>query len=82
MNFKRLTCKVEETGEELVLFDGEHFQNFNRLEKLVGREYDNLNDDLMDGPSEATWGSDPFNPVHRVYKFGEAVLTLQFHYEV
>lgn len=80
MSIKRVTdCKelralVVETGEELILWNGEEFQNFNRLRELLGKDYDNVNDDLMDGITE--WGGSEWT--HTQYENGEAVQTIKF----
>lgn len=49
MNYKKLEAKILQTGETFILFDGKNFQNFNRLHKLLGGDYVNVNDDLMNG---------------------------------
>ena len=41
-----VTGEIEETFD--LIKDGEYV-GFNRLHELVGKDYDNLNDDLMDG---------------------------------
>lgn len=47
-DFERLTMRIN-GGEEIVLVDGEKYQNFEKLREAAGRFYDDLNDDLMDG---------------------------------
>lgn len=76
-NFKELTATVEQTGETFVLFDGEEFQNFDRLHELVGSDYEGLNDDLMDGITE--WGGTSWK--YNKYENAEAVLTIRFDFE-
>lgn len=81
----RLFFEIKETGEKVTLCDGEKFLNFDKLADILGgensQEYINLNDDLMNGPSSATWLDDPINPIYRVFKNGEIKATLLFHYE-
>jgi hypothetical protein len=79
MNFIKLTMTEKSTGKQTVLFDGETFTNFDYLKKLVGKDYINLNDDLMDGICE----SNNFEKVrtHNIYEMGEIVETLIFEYE-
>ena len=75
MNYKKLEAKILQTGENFILFDGKNFQNFNRLHKLLGEDYVNVNDDLMDGITDAggrEW-------THTVYKNGN-VLTIMFKF--
>lgn len=74
MNFKRLVAKVNETGEELVLYDGSEFQNFDRLRKILGSDYENVNDELMDGITER----DGEEYTHFKYENGDAVLSITF----
>lgn len=74
MNFKKLVAEVIETGETIVLCDGAEFKNFDRLHELLGKDYDNVNDDLMDGITErdgTTW-------THSVYRLGEVEKTIRF----
>lgn len=47
-DFERLTMRIN-GGEEIVLVDGEKYQNFEKLREAAGRDYEALNDDLMDG---------------------------------
>ena len=83
LNFKKLTATVEQTGEHFVLYDGVDFLNFEKLEKLVGKDFDSLNDDLMNGPSETTWyGTDPMNPTYTKYEKCEPILTIRFAYTI
>lgn len=76
-NFKRLTATVEQTDETFVLFNGEEFENFDRLHKLVGSDYEGLNDDLMDGITE--WGGTSWK--YNKYENAETVLTIRFDFE-
>jgi len=85
--FSKLTAEVRDGAgnviDSFVLYDGKKFDNFNRLHELVGRDYDDLNDDLMDGPSPDTWGmEDPMHPVYRKYEAGEVVLEIMFEYSL
>lgn len=76
MNFSRLVARVNETGEDFVLYDGVQFQNFDRLKELVGKDYSNLNDDLMGGINERNgerW-------THFIYKNAAVVLSITFTY--
>lgn len=76
-NFKKLTATVEQTGESFVLFNGQEFENFDRLRELVGNDYEGLNDDLMDGITELTGTSWSYNK----YDFAEVALTIRFDFE-
>lgn len=76
MNFKKLDATILQTGESFVLYENGKFQNFDKLHSLVGSDYYNLNDDLMDGITErdgAEW-------THHVYEFGEIVLSIHFKF--
>lgn len=79
MNFKRLTMTEKSTGKQTILYDGVEFKNFDYLKSLVGSEYTNLNDDLMDGVCE----SNNYETIrtHYIYKDGGCVETLIFEYE-
>lgn len=79
MTFKRLTMVEKSTGKETVLFDGESFQNFDYLKKIVGNDFVNLNDDLMDGISESNGYSTERS--FDIYDCGKIVDTLLFLYE-
>lgn len=79
MNFKRLTMIEKSTGKSTVLYDGAEFKNFDYLKSLVGSEYANLNDDLMDGICESN--NFETTRTHYIYKYGECVETLTFEYE-
>ena len=79
MNFKRLTMTEKSTGKQTVLYDGVEFKNFDYLKSLVGSEYTNLNDDLMDGVCESN--NFETTRTHHIYKGGECVETLTFEYE-
>ena len=74
MNFSRLTAKVNQTGEEFVLYDGSEFQNFNRLHEILVSDYENVNDNLMDGITER----DGEEWTHFIYENGEVVLSITF----
>ena len=76
MNFKKLEAKVLQTGEKFILFDGKNFQNFDRLHKLLGNDYDNVNDDLMDGITD--WGGMEWT--HTVYGLQDEKLTISFQF--
>jgi len=84
--FNKLTAEVSDGAgnvvDSFVLYDGGRFDNFDKLHDFVGRDYTNLNDDLMDGPSSDTWGSeDPMHPIYRKYVCGEVWLEIHFTYE-
>lgn len=53
LSFKRLTMEQESTGEITVLYENGEFKNFDLLHQIVGKKYDDLNDDLMDGVCES-----------------------------
>lgn len=74
MNFKKLVATVKETEETLVLYDGGEFKNFDRLRELLGKDFNGVNDDLMDGITD--WGGTEWT--HTIYKDAEAVLTITF----
>lgn len=77
MNFNKLTATIENTGEMFVLYNGEEFQNFDKLLKLVGNDYDELHAELMEGITE-------LNGISWNYKKDrdtEEVLTIKFDYE-
>lgn len=79
MNFKKLTMTEKSTGKETVLYDGTEFKNFDYLKSLVGSEYTNLNDDLMDGVCESN--NFETTRTHHIYENGKCVETLTFEYE-
>lgn len=76
MNFKKLEATILQTGESFILYDNGKFQNFNRLHKLVGSDYYNLNDDLMDGITDSNGTEWTYN----IYDFGEIVLSINFKF--
>ena len=47
-DFEKLTMRIN-GGEEITLVDGEKFENFEILREAAGSDYENLNDDLMNG---------------------------------
>ena len=75
-NYSKLVATVEETGEFLVLQEGGSYskEGFNRLAEILGKDYDNVNDDLMDGITD--WGGVEWS--HRIYKLGEVETTVTF----
>ena len=65
LNFKRLTMERESTGEITVLYENGEFKNFDLLRQIVGEEYDNINDDLMDGICESNcWSCNRYFPIY------------------
>lgn len=60
-----VTGEIEETFD---LIKGGEYVGFNRLHELVGKDYDNLNDDLMDGDLT----------MYTKYKDAEAVFYITF----
>lgn len=76
INFKKLDVICEETGEVKNLYDGENFKNFDWLHEELGDDYDNVNDDLMDGIVDGVkkWS-------YEVYKNGDLVKTFTFTFE-
>lgn len=81
MNFTRLTAKVS-TGETFALYENGEYKNFDKLKGYVGKDYTNLNDDLMNGPSSDTWLEDPMHPVYTKWENGEEKFKIEFEYEV
>ena len=75
MNFKKLEATVVQTGESFVLYEAGKFQNFDRLRELVGTDYHNLNDDLMDGI-----GRNGIEWEYHLYEFGEISLSINFKF--
>lgn len=60
-----VTGEIEETFD---LIKGGEYVGFNRLHELVGKDYDNINDDLMDGDLT----------MYTKYKDAEAVFYITF----
>lgn len=55
-------------NEEFYLIKNDKYVGFNHLEKLVGDDYTNLNDDLMGGDYTT----------YNKYELAECVLTIEF----
>lgn len=76
MNFKKLDATILQTGETFILYDNGKFQNFDKLRCLLGADYINVNDDLMDGITDRNgneW-------THHVYDRGEIILSIHFKF--
>ena len=80
LSFKKLSMKQESTGKIVVLYENGEFKNFDLLHQIVGNEYDNLNDDLMDGICESNgWSCNRYLPIYD--ENGDWSDALHFRYE-
>lgn len=70
--FRRLTATVVGTGETFNLYENGEFKNFNRLHELAGKDYEDLNDELLEGT-----GKD----LYTKFECGEIVMQIEFSYE-
>ena len=80
LSFKKLSMKQESTGKIVALYENGEFKNFDLLHQIVGNEYDNLNDDLMDGICESNgWSCNRYLPIYD--ENGDWSDALHFRYE-
>lgn len=58
LQYNKITCNIKQKDQEefdLVLYEDGEFKNFDILKKVCGKNYDNINDDLLDGPEANGW---------------------------
>nr|DAK18682.1 MAG TPA: hypothetical protein [Caudoviricetes sp.] len=77
MEVNRIDAKINSTGEVFNLYNNGKFQNFERIHAIFGEDYDDVNDNLLDGPAVNGW-----EYTERVYHFAEEVESVTFTYSV
>jgi len=77
MKYNRIDARVNSTGEVINLYSDGEFKNFEKIRAIFGKDYDNVNDNLLDGPDVNGW-----EYTEKVYKFAEEVESVTFTYSV
>ena len=77
MKYNRIDARINSTGEVINLYNNDKFQNFERIHAIFGKNYDDVNDGLMDGPDVNGW-----KYTEKVYKFAEEIESVTFTYSV
>lgn len=75
MKYNRISAIVNSTGEVISLYSDGEFKNFEKIRAIFGKNYDDVNDGLMDGPDVNGW-----KYTEKVYEFGEEVESVTFIY--
>ena len=77
MKYNRIDARINSTGEVINLYNNGKFQNFERIHAIFGKNYDDVNDGLMDEPDVNGW-----KYTEKVYKFAEEIESVTFTYSV
>lgn len=77
MKYNRIDARINSTGEVINLYNNGEFQNFERIHAIFGEDYDDVNDNLLDGPDVNGW-----EYTEKVYEFAEEVESVTFTYSV
>lgn len=77
MKYNRIDARVNSIGELINLYSNGEFQNFEKIRAIFGKDYDDVNDNLLDGPDVNGW-----EYTEKVYEFAEEVESVTFTYSV
>ena len=77
MKYNRIDARVNSTGELINLYSNGEFQNFEKIRAIFGKDYDDVNDNLLDGPDV-----NGREYTEKVYELAEEVESVTFTYSV